>query len=1003
MQRFRFMLMAIALGMLLPALVAQGQANSGNLYGKVVDEQQGALPGVSVSLSGQGAPQTTFTDPRGEFHFLNLSPGPYDVTTSLQGFTTVERKSVIVNLGQNTNLTIPMKISSVSATVTVTGETPVLDTRRESTGSVFNQMELQSIPTGRDPWVIIQQTPGVQIDRLNVGGTQSGQQSSYIGMGTDATQNSYNMDGVNITDMSALGSSPTYYDFDQFQEIQVATGGVDPAVSVPGVTLNMVTKRGTNDVHGSARYFYTPGELQANNAPAEAKRQADLGLIGPGITSANINKNVDRVCTINCKGASAGVQDYGVEAGGPLWKDKAWLWGSYGRKEIPVTKLGGASDTTYLDDYAGKLNIQPLPSTSGTVFYFRGGKSKFGRSAGVTRPAETSVDQTGPTPIWRGQLSQVFGPSLVADVSYDYNHNGFSLTPESGPIDPASNVYLDPGQVYHRSFIFNVFDRPQHQVNANVSAFFNTGSLGHEIKAGFGWRNAPITSVSFWPGNGSWGDETPATGPFIANLTRPAIVNQQYVYYSGFVGDTLTASNLTINVGARYDYQYGNNQASSVTANPLAPDLVPGVSYPGSDPVFHWKDLQPRVGVTYALGAEKRTLLRASYSRYADQLGGSIVPWDNPVGGSGISGAQYEWNDVNHDNTIQRSEIGRFLNGIGGFDPANPTSLTSTQVIDPHLRAPLTDEFQVSFEHQLLADLGLGMTGTYRHRTRVLYSPFIGVSAANYRGTTLSPQGYDVFGNPVGSRQLVYGTDPLPDDFTGGEFVSNRPDYAQNYYGVQLQATKRLSSHWMMHGSVNYSDWKQKISNKDTACVDPTNQRLAQELVFGFPGPNVGPSCSNGELYQQSVGSGNFGSVWINSHWGFNVSGLYQLPLNFNVAANFYGRQGYVNPLYVRVNTGNGEGRRSVLVGNPEDFRLRNVYELDLRIEKVVALFAKADLTLGIDVFNALNANTILQRQSNATAKTTGCPTGVSVCGNAGQILEIQNPRAVRAGARISF
>ncbi len=122
--------------------------------------------------------------------------------------------------------------------------------------------------------------PGVQTDRLNVAGSQSGQQSAFIGMGTDSSQNSFNMDGVTITDMAALGASPTYYDFDQFQEVQVATGGTDPAIAVPGVTLNMVTKRGTNEPHGSARYFYSPGELQAHNAPEEAKQQADLGLFG---------------------------------------------------------------------------------------------------------------------------------------------------------------------------------------------------------------------------------------------------------------------------------------------------------------------------------------------------------------------------------------------------------------------------------------------------------------------------------------------------------------------------------------------------------------------------------------------------------------------------------------------------------------------------------------------------------------------------------------------------
>src|SRR5476649_961247 len=95
MSRLRLGILAIALGVLLPAVAARGQASTGNLYGKVTDEQGGVLPGVSITLSGQGAPQTTFTDTRGEFHFLNLSVGPYNVSVALQGFATVDRQGVI--------------------------------------------------------------------------------------------------------------------------------------------------------------------------------------------------------------------------------------------------------------------------------------------------------------------------------------------------------------------------------------------------------------------------------------------------------------------------------------------------------------------------------------------------------------------------------------------------------------------------------------------------------------------------------------------------------------------------------------------------------------------------------------------------------------------------------------------------------------------------------------------------------------------------------------------
>ena len=995
---------ALAAAFTLP-LFAQGASQTGSIYGRVTDETGGVLPGVTVTVSGVGAPRSTTTGSQGDFRFVNLSPGTYTVKSELSGFSTVERSNVAVTLGNNTELTIPMKLASVQATITVTSESPLLDTRRQSEGTTFNQKQLESIPSGRDPWVVIQQAPGVQIDRLNIGGNQSGQQSNYLGKGVDASQNVYNVDGVTITDMAAIGSSPTYYDFDAFQEMQVTTGGSDPSISTPGVALNMVTKRGTNEVHGSGRYFASPGELQANNIPQEAKDQ--------GYTK-------DTVDRISRRGTGAGIQDYGVEAGGPLWQDHAWLWGSYGRKEIPLTKLGGATDITYLDDYSAKLSLQPIESNSATGFYLRGNKLKFGRSAGPRRPAETSTDQTGPTTIYKVDDSQVFGPNFVANGYYSYIRNGFSLTPEGGT---AVDAYQDAGLIWHRSYQVYTTDRPVHQAGATTSYFFNTGSLGHELKLGFGWRNFAVKSSTAWPGNETVGYEQVRfpndPGGFVAqaDVTRAAATSYAYTYYNGFLSDTITASALTVNIGLRYDRQNGENRPSNVAANPTFPELVPSLNFQGIPSEFTWKDFQPRLGLTYALGAERKTLLRASYARYADQLGGSVLTWDNPLGASVPPGARYRWNDKNHNHSVDRGELGQLINGRGGFDPSCPSCLSSSNVMDPNLKAPKTDEIVVGFDHALLPELVVGANYTYRHRKDLIWSPYVGVTNSSYNevwpGDPTLPLnglgGVDYTGRFLGNAGPVY-TGTLPDSFTGGQFVTNRPDYSTDYNGFDVQLTKRLSNKWMAHAQFAYYDWKNKVKNTATGCVDPTNQLYPAAGLF--PGNPLGPTCANGtQVYQESVGSGSFGQVFLGSKWGFNVTGLYQLPLNFNVAANLYGRQGYVNPYFVQVDTGNGEGTRYALIGNGTENRLKNVYNLDLRLEKVIAIAAKASLTLSIDVFNALNANTILQRENDATPSpansslpaSTYCTASNPCTAAAGGIDEIQNPRAIRFGARVSF
>src|SRR5437773_1302524 len=267
--------LAAALCVSLLAVSAYAQYQSGNVYGKAQAKDGSVLPGVTVTLTGVGAPQTAVTDAQGNFRFLNLSPGLYAIKGELSGYGSATRAGVGVRVAQNADVTLTLN-PSVSESITVTAEAPLLDIRKAGTATNVPKVELEKIPTSRDPWTVLQSVPSVMVDRINVGGTQSGQQSNYIAKGALGRDNSWNVDGVNITDMGATGSSPTYYDFDSFEEMQVTTGGSDPRIQTPGVQLNLVTKRGTNDFKGTGRYFYTPGSMQAAaSVPNEANFYLD--------------------------------------------------------------------------------------------------------------------------------------------------------------------------------------------------------------------------------------------------------------------------------------------------------------------------------------------------------------------------------------------------------------------------------------------------------------------------------------------------------------------------------------------------------------------------------------------------------------------------------------------------------------------------------------------------------------------------------------------------------
>ena len=970
--RFRFALPAIGLLatflLAAPALGQFGEAK-GNLYGKVVDEQGGVLPGVTVTLRGQGAPQIQNTDSKGEFRFLNLAPGTYSLTLSLAGFGTVNRENLAVNLGRNTELVETMKLSSVAATVTVTGETPVLDTRKVQTGAQITQAELKSIPTARDPWVMLQSTPGVQIDRVNVAGSESGQQSTFVSKGSSG--GSFTVDGINFTDLTALGASQGYYDFDSFQEIQVITGGSDPSIAGEGAHVNMITKRGTNEVHGSGRLFVVDQSFEADNVPKEAQTQtAGIGA-GNKITS---------------------VQEYGFEAGGPIVKDHLWLWGAYGRDQVNLLVAGTRTDKTTLENLNGKLNWQIVPSNSADVYYQRSDKLKFGRGAGADRPQETTTDQTTPANVWKFGDSQVFSSNLFASVSYNGTNGLFTLTPEGG-LD--KQLFIDEGGVWHNSGYFLDSKRPQRQAKGDVSFFFNTGPLGHELKAGFGYLKTIGTSLFGWPGDGSGGLAAKTYGTLAncdvpcAAITRDSNSSVEGKYYSAFLGDTLTADRLTINVGVRWDKQFGENLPKLIAANPTFPDILPEINYRGSGREFTWEDYQPRVGITYALGARRTTLVKASYARFASTLGTGTIGLTNPSPGYASYG-YYAWNDANGDHLVQPGEVDTSANGFqfaAYYDPSNPASAASPNKIDRHLSAPLTDEVVVGVDHELFPDLAVGVAYTYRYFKNFVY----GIRYDPTTGTILTRDDYvqyatltDRAGEPIAYSEPVYQIRPEVLARLGqtppGFFYTNRPGYHQTYNGVDFTLTKRLSNRWMMRGFFTFNDHKQHVSSN--GCVDPTN------VVSNA----TGQACRDDNVVAtRSVGSGNHTAVFLNSKWQFNINGMYQLPLAFNVAASFLGRQGY--PLnYFRRSFGPDDGLlRDVEVIPTDKRRYDNVYELDLRLEKVVPIFANASLTVSGDLFNVTNQNTVLQRYNRLRRSNTN------------QIKEVQSPRVWRFGARVSF
>lgn len=962
---------------LLSALPAFAQYQTGNIYGTVTDSSGSALPGVTVTLTGVGAPRVFLTDAQGNFRFLNLDPGRYQLEAEISGFGTVTRQNIDVNVGRNTTADIEMRPAMQEA-VTVTAEAPLIDTRRTGTGTTIDEEELLHIPTARDPWVVMSQVPGVLVDRINVGGNESGQQSVYVGKGTVMGQNTWNVDGVNITDTSQYtGFAPANFDFDSFAELQVTTGGTDPSVKTAGVNLNIVTKRGTNELRGSGRFLLTDRRWQTDpTVPEEARTY---------LTQVNEVNHLE---------------DFGLEVGGPILRDRLWYWGAYAEQNVENLAAAGlpqlAHDDTFLTNVNLKLNGQFLPNNNATLAYTESEKQKFGRGAGPTRPREATWNQghmdkgplIGGFPFWKIEDTHAFGQNLYLTALYAETNHTFFLDPIGGK---ETEMWRDQTRTYHGSYWYFDSQRRSKNARADGSTFFNAAGLNHELKFGFGYRANPTTSVSVVPGSGNWGIFFSAAQSFgLAIITRAQIARFKVEAYDLYAGDTILWNNLTLQVGVRFDMQSAANGPSAVPANSVFPDLLPGIEFPGDERELEWNSLSPRLGATYALTEDKRTLLRAAYNRYADQLSARHVGGANPF--PAVQGVYYYWTDTNGDKTIQRTELDFDYGLVGWYnvDPNNPGATLAPTRIDYDMKVPTTDEFILGGEHALHPTFVVGINYTHRRMNNMTFAM---EEKTRGSGDFYTAADWEVAGNATGTLpngqtysvpyyRLRAGV-PVPRIAV----VTNRPGYTRAYNGIELFANKRLSNRWAMRANIAWNDWTQNLDNEWSTNGDPT------KLLTTY-----GCTSCDGETVTEWSGfqSGPKTSVFINSRWSYTLTGMVELPWRMNLGLSATGREGY--PLPYGHTLFDGTSLKTPLVtGGVDAERYDDIFNLDLRLAKDFNIANRAGLTLSIDAFNVTDERPVIQRDHVLFTRLNTR----NIAAN--RITEIQSPRIFRVGARVTF
>jgi hypothetical protein len=924
--------------MVLAAVPAMAQVTeTGIISGTVTDVDGNPLPGVTVTLDSVEIPsQTAFTRVNGTYRFVALPAGEYTVTFALTGFTTMINEGAVVNVDATTSLNVQMTLASVEETVTVTASTPVVDVKKSGLSTNLSEEYMQNIPSARDPWVMMEHTPGLQIDRQNIGGSEGGQQSGFNAAGSDEDDTMWTYDGAEVTDMAATGASPFYYDFDAFEEISITTGGNDPSIATGGMRVNFVTKRGGNSWRGSGRFYMVDEGTQVDPIYDRGKEEYKSGV------------NPDEYYPGYIGNAINNIKDYGVEIGGPIVRDHLFVWGSIGRQDIKLL-VGSSEDNTQLKHYHLKGTGHIGNSDVLSFTYLQANKTKQGRGAAANRDPDATHDQEGPSPVYTVKWQHTFSDNMYLESVFNHTGLGFNLNPQGctsqsiavadcGVEGPQAKRDYDTGEYWSSSWYYDTI-RPLYNFRLDANNYLAEKLGGdHEFKYGYSYRWAEVSSSSGYSGG--------AMAVFDAGVANeawivgPGLDAYRGVRHSLYVGDTWSLDRLTLNLGARADFQTSIELPSGSGASPLAPDQFPARSFDGNDPGWGWNSLSPRFGLTYDLTGDGRAIARFNAARYDSQMPAWELSYLNTTGWAEID---YEWTDLNGNTFIDPGETGDVL-WFGGFDPDDPNAPSGNVITET--TPPKTDEIIAGVDYEVVRNLALGASYIWKKYGNATWSPGTGITSANY-----FPVPYDLQGsqNPNGPL-TVYHLDQYNPTW---DTYRQRPDYNTKYNGIELTMTKRFSDNWMGNASFNWTQYKQYYPTP-ASYIDPTN---------------VAATDGNYMLLQ-SGGSGRSGTFYGSARYYFKASGMYQFPHGITLGGFFQVREGYLNPIYTRTDSRpNGIGRSSPWIQPVDQNILPTYWNMDLRVEKTFDFPGDVRLHLIGDMFNLFNngINLAIHNQYNSS------------------------------------
>jgi hypothetical protein len=965
---------------------APAYAQSSGIAGVVRDSSGAVLPGVTVEAASPALierARVVVTDSQGRYNIVDLRPGAYTVTFTLTGFSTVKREDILLSAAFTANVNADLKVGALEETITVSGESPIVDTQNVIKRQIVDRDVIEAMPTSKNWSTLGVMTVGVFSNQNDVGGSAGEHQNQLKAHGGSFNDRVVQLDGLMIANMACNYACTGISTNDgSTQELSYEFGAISAEVAGGGVRVNIIPREGGNQYSGTAFFNYANSGLQGNNV--------DDALRAQGVTTAD---------------SIEAIYDASFAFGGPLKRDRLWFWTAHrfwGYEQIRTNTFyeGNPHDFLFDPDRSkpgtetqenGSLDLrltwQISPKNKLSAYYNYAPRNTNHWTLVSTIQPDASNLQNLPINHFE---TLTFRSTLSSRLLFEAAAGNMTEIWTREPVEDSETSKGYPVTELNTGINFRAysatFSRNYTSLRSYRSALsYVTGS--HAFKVGFTLQEGPAVTDVYT--NKDTGLIVRNTAPFQVTVrTTPYTARERLVADLGvYVQDTWTINRFTANLGLRWDYL--NNKVEKQSA--AGGTWIGPRSFDELTDVPNYKDIGPRLGVVYDLFGNGKTALKATVSRYVVPSTVATARLLNPFNTT-VNNTTRPWTDSNLDGIPQASELGALTNNAFGqvsvatrYDPHTITgfgnrrnnweySASVTQEVMPRLSLDVAYYRRVQGNFTATDNLDLVPTD---------YEPYCVTSPRDAR----LPDG--------GGQQICDLYDPVPTKFGVAtnnivKLVSDLDvEQEEVFDGLDVAFSARPGGDVFLNGGVAVG--RTRFNQCGSFVDNPATTFGLTATTFSYC------DYTSGWLTQAKV-NGSYTLPWQQIQIGGVIQNLpgQQILAQWNITQAEAVGSGLGRPLSGGANTS-----RVVPLIKPGTMFTPRRTQIDLRLSKAFRVTGSKRLQVIADVFNLTNSNAAVGATSNAGEPPAAI---ITTFGSAWlRPLNVLQARYVKFGAQLTF